>query len=55
MQQSKKSGQMTYEEMLEMSGLGSKVLQLRSVEFASKYNVPVRVMHASRCWIRDIN
>ena len=29
-----------------MSGLGSKVLQLRSVEFASKYNVPVRVMHA---------
>ena len=37
---------MTYEEMLEMSGLGSKVLQLRSVEFASKYNVPVRVMHA---------
>ena len=42
----KKVDQMTYEEMLEMSGLGSKVLQLRSVEFASKYNVPVRVMHA---------
>jgi aspartate kinase len=38
----------TYEEMLEMSGLGSKVLQLRSVEFASKYNVPVRVMHAHK-------
>ena len=37
---------LTYEEMLEMSGLGSKVLQLRSVEFASKYNVPVRVLHA---------
>ena len=32
--------------MLEMSGLGSKVLQLRSVEFASKYNVPLRVLHA---------
>ena len=32
----------TYEEMLEMSGLGSKVLQLRSVEFASKYNVPLK-------------
>ena len=29
-----------------MSGLGSKVLQLRSVEFASKYNVPLRVLHA---------
>ncbi|MBT3697352.1 MAG: aspartate kinase [Gammaproteobacteria bacterium] len=39
---------LTYEEMLEMSGLGSKVLQLRSVEFASKYNVPVRVLHAHR-------
>ena len=37
---------LTYEEMLEMSGLGSKVLQLRSVEFASKYNVPLRVRHA---------
>ena len=37
---------LTYEEMLEMSGLGSKVLQLRSVEFASKYNVPIRVLHA---------
>ena len=42
----RKVDKMTYEEMLEMSGLGSKVLQLRSVEFASKYNVPVRVMHA---------
>ena len=37
---------LTYEEMLEMSGLGSKVLQLRSVEFASKYDVPLRVLHA---------
>ena len=37
---------LTYEEMLEMSGLGSKVLQLRSVEFASKYNVPLRVLNA---------
>ncbi len=37
---------LTYEEMLELSGLGSKVLQLRSVEFASKYNVPLRVLHA---------
>lgn len=35
---------LTYEEMLEMASLGSKVLQLRSVEFASKYNVPLRVL-----------
>jgi len=34
----------TYEEMLEMSGQGAKVLQIRSVEFASKYNVPLRVL-----------
>jgi len=36
--------QITYEEMLEMASLGSKVLQIRSVEFASKYNVPLRVL-----------
>jgi len=35
---------LTYEEMLEMSGLGSRVLQLRSVLFAEKYNVPLRVL-----------
>lgn len=34
----------SYEEMLEMASLGSKVLQIRSVEFASKYNVPLRVL-----------
>lgn len=34
----------TYEEMLEMASLGSKVLQIRSVEFARKYNVNLRVM-----------
>jgi aspartate kinase len=34
----------TFEEMLEMASLGSKVLQIRSVEFASKYNVPFRVL-----------
>jgi len=42
----RKLDSLTYEEMLELSGLGSKVLQLRSVEFASKYNVPIRVLHA---------
>ncbi len=34
----------TFEEMLEMASLGSKVLQIRSVEFAGKYQVPVRVL-----------
>ncbi len=34
----------TYEEMLEMASLGSKVLQIRSVEFARKYNVQLRVL-----------
>jgi len=34
----------SYEEMLEMASLGAKVLQARSVEFAAKYNVPVRVL-----------
>ena len=34
----------SYEEMLEMASLGSKVLQIRSVEFASKYNVSLRVL-----------
>jgi len=36
----------TFEEMLEMASLGSKVLQIRSVEFAGKYNVPLRVLSA---------
>jgi len=34
----------TFEEMLEMASLGSKVLQIRSVEFAGKYEVPLRVL-----------
>ncbi|MCA9418829.1 MAG: aspartate kinase, partial [Candidatus Omnitrophica bacterium] len=34
----------TFEEMIEMASLGSKVLQIRSVEFAGKYNVPLRVL-----------
>ena len=34
----------TFEEMLEMASQGSKILQIRSVEFAGKYNVPLRVM-----------
>lgn len=34
----------TFEEMLEMASLGSKVLQIRAVEFAGKYKVPLRVL-----------
>ncbi|MEJ2515076.1 MAG: aspartate kinase [Gammaproteobacteria bacterium] len=37
----------TFEEMLELASLGSRVLQIRSVQFAGKYNVPVRVLHNS--------
>jgi len=36
--------QITYEEMLELASLGSKILQIRSVEFARKYNVVLRVL-----------
>ena len=36
----------TFEEMLELASLGSKVLQIRSVEFAGKYKVPLRVLHS---------
>ncbi|MGD2161115.1 MAG: aspartate kinase, partial [Gammaproteobacteria bacterium] len=41
---SRKLDQITFEEMLEMASLGSKVLQIRAVEFAGKYNVPLRVL-----------
>jgi len=40
----RKLDQITFEEMLEMASLGSKVLQIRAVEFAGKYNVPLRVL-----------
>lgn len=36
--------QISFEEMLEMSSLGAKVLQMRSVELASRHNIPVRVL-----------
>ena len=38
------------EEMLEMASLGSKVLQIRSVEFAGKYRVPLRVLSSFTPW-----
>ena len=42
--EARKLDRITFEEMLEMASLGSKVLQIRSVEFAGKYNVPLRVL-----------
>ncbi len=39
----RKMARVSYDEMLEMASLGAKVLQIRSVEFAKKYNVPVHV------------
>ena len=42
--QARRLSQISFEEMLEMASLGSKVLQIRSVEFASKYNIPLRVL-----------
>ena len=42
--QAKRLDRMTYDEMLELASLGAKVLQIRSVEFASKYKVPLRVL-----------
>lgn len=42
----KRLEKITFEEMLEMASLGSKVLQIRAVEFAGKYKVPLRVLHS---------
>ena len=44
--EARRLSRITFEEMLEMASLGSKVLQIRSVEFAGKYNVPLRVLHS---------
>lgn len=44
----KRLSQITFEEMLELSSCGSKVLQIRSVEFAGKYKVPLRVLSSSK-------
>ncbi len=40
----------SFEEMLEMASMGSKVLQIRSVEFAGKYKVPLRVLSSFTPW-----
>lgn len=44
----------SFEEMLEMASMGSKVLQIRSVEFAGKYQVPLRVLSSFTSWDIDL-
>ncbi|MCU0931341.1 MAG: aspartate kinase [Serpentinimonas sp.] len=44
----------SFEEMLEMASMGSKVLQIRSVEFAGKYRVPIRVLSSFTDWDIDL-
>ncbi|APW37523.1 aspartate kinase [Rhodoferax koreense] len=45
----------SFEEMLEMASMGSKVLQIRSVEFAGKYKVPLRVLSSFTPWDIDVD
>ena len=45
----------SFEEMLEMASMGSKVLQIRAVEFAGKYRVPLRVLSSFTPWDIDIH
>jgi aspartate kinase len=51
----RKIARISYEEMLELASLGAKVLQIRSVEFAAKYNVPIHVRssfnHNEGTWV----
>jgi aspartate kinase len=42
----RKIGRISYDEMLELAGLGASVLQTRAVEFAKKYNVPIHVRNS---------
>ncbi len=51
----KRLGTVSFEEMLEMASLGSKVLQIRSVEFAGKYKVPMRVLSSFTPWDIDLD
>ena len=50
----KRLGTVSFEEMLEMASLGSKVLLIRSVEFAGKYKVPMRVLSSFTPWDIDL-
>lgn len=44
--EARKINRISYDEMLELSGLGASVLQTRAVEFAKKYNVPIHVRNS---------
>ena len=52
--EARRMASISFEEMLEMASLGSKVLQIRSVEFAGKYRVPVRVLSSFTPWDIDL-
>ncbi|MDO5625886.1 MAG: aspartate kinase [Pseudomonadota bacterium] len=52
--EARRMASISFEEMLEMASLGSKVLQIRSVEFAGKYKVPMRVLSSFTPWDIDI-
>ncbi len=53
--EAKRLERVSFEEMLEMASMGSKVLQIRSVEFAGKYKVPLRVLSSFTHWDIDLN
>ncbi len=52
--EARRMARVSFEEMLEMASLGSKVLQIRSVEFAGKFRVPLRVLSSFTPWDIDI-
>jgi aspartate kinase len=52
--EAKRLERVSFEEMLEMASMGSKVLQIRSVEFAGKYKVPLRVLSSFTPWDIDL-
>jgi len=52
--EARRMSSISFEEMLEMASLGSKVLQIRSVEFAGKYRVPLRVLSSFTPWDIDL-
>ncbi len=53
--EARRMNSISFEEMLEMASLGSKVLQIRSVEFAGKYRVPLRVLSSFTPWDIDLD
>ena len=53
--EARRLARVSFEEMLEMASMGSKVLQIRSVEFAGKYRVPIRVLSSFTAWDIDLN